>query len=116
MGIEFLFLILAVAVVVFGIAVLVVSRRNAARTAPGPTRPEAPVVPPPQPGSPTLVEAEVVEPELVEPEPIVEAPPASLRDRLAKARSTFTGAFAGVLGRGAINEATFEDLEEALLR
>ena len=121
MGIEFLFLILAVAVVVFGIGVLVVSRRNAARTRPAPTRPVPPVVPPPQPGSPTVadptvVEPEVVEPEVVEPEPIVEAPPASLRDRLAKARSTFTGAFAGVLGRGAINEATFEDLEEALLR
>jgi fused signal recognition particle receptor len=52
------------------------------------------------------------EPELV-PEPVA---PASLRDRLAKARLAFTGAFAGVLGRGAITEESFEDLEEALLR
>jgi fused signal recognition particle receptor len=123
MGIEFLFLILAVVVVVFGIGVLVVSRRNAARDAAAATRTTAPTVPPPRPvrpGSDTIVEPATTEPDTIEPEivatPVVEAPPASLRDRLAKARSTFTGAFAGVLGRGAINEETFEDLEEALLR
>jgi len=48
----------------------------------------------------------------VEPEPA----PGTLRDRLAKARSTFSGAIAGVLGRGSITEESFEDLEEALLR
>ncbi|MET0908709.1 MAG: signaling recognition particle receptor family protein, partial [Ilumatobacteraceae bacterium] len=122
MGIEFLFLILAVLVVVFGIGVLVVSRRSAARKDATIDRPAVPGVPPPRPGSTALVEPTVVEPTVVEPtvvEPdvaVVEAPPASLRDRLAKARSTFTGVFAGVLGRGAINEETFDDLEEALLR
>jgi fused signal recognition particle receptor len=39
-----------------------------------------------------------------------------LRDRLAKARLAFSGAFAGVLGRSGITEESFEDLEEALLR
>ncbi len=120
MGIEVIFLILAVLVVAFGIGVVVVSRRNAAREAPPAARPTRPAVPPPRPeegpetegaGGATLVEErpeELVEPELVE--------PVSLRDRLAKARATFAGAFAGVLGRSGITEESFEDLEEALLR
>ena len=122
MGIEVIFLILAVLVVAFGIGVIVVSRRNAAPSAPPANRADRPAAPPPK--SPdgtaatdgaTLVEErpdEVVEPE-VELEPIK---PASLRDRLSKARLAFTGAFAGVLGRTSITEESFEDLEEALLR
>jgi fused signal recognition particle receptor len=131
MGIEVIFLILAVLVVAFGIAVVVVNRRNAGRTAAPPARPSRPAAPPPRPDGPgggaatgTLVEErpdeavigeEVVELELVEvePEPVK---PASLRDRLSKARLAFTGAFAGVLGRSTITEESFEDLEEALLR
>ncbi|HSP28544.1 MAG TPA: signal recognition particle-docking protein FtsY [Ilumatobacteraceae bacterium] len=116
MGIEMLFLILAIAVVVFGIGVLVVSRRKAASTSAPSARPARPTTPPPEPpagpdGDLLVVEPEV-EPEL-EPEPVA---PASLRDRLAKARLAFTGAFVGVLGRSAITEESFEDLEEALLR
>jgi fused signal recognition particle receptor len=118
MGIEILFLILAIAVVAFGIGVLVVSRRNAASTSAPPTRPARPTTPPPQPAAGPDGDLLVVEPEL-EPEPEL-APepvaPASLRDRLAKARLAFTGAFVGVLGRSAITEESFEDLEEALLR
>ena len=57
---------------------------------------------------------------VVEPEPEVEVEPepapGTLRDRLAKARSTFAGAIAGVLGRTGITDESFEDLEEALLR
>jgi fused signal recognition particle receptor len=109
MGIEIVFLILAVLVVVFGIGVVVVSRRNQAKSAAAARRPDAPAAPPPRvtavEESDTLVE-EVVEPEA----------PASLRDRLAKARSTFTGAFVGILGRGDITGETFDELEEALLR
>ena len=54
-------------------------------------------------------ESDVVE---VEPEPA----PGTLRERLAKARSTFAGAISGVLGRSGITDESFEDLEEALLR
>jgi fused signal recognition particle receptor len=116
MGFEVIFLILALAVIAFGLAVVVVNRRRAQTSAQAPTAPpSAPPAPPPREGD-TIVEAEpgVV----VEPEPEVEAPPAplSLRDRLAKARATFAGAFAGVLGRSGITEETFEELEEALLR
>jgi len=62
-------------------------------------------------GDTDLDDTAVVEPE-VEPEPA----PGTLRDRLAKARSTFAGAIAGVLGRSGITDESFEDLEEALLR
>ena len=111
MGIEILFLILAIAVVAFGIGVVVVNRRKSAATQAPPPRPARPTTPPPE-----------IEPEveggtdvLVEERP-VEVEPASLRDRLAKARLAFTGAFTGVLGRSGITEESFEDLEEALLR
>jgi len=122
MGIEVIFLILAVLVVAFGIGVIVVSRRNAASSATPATRADRPAAPPPKSttgidaaGGATIVEErpdELVEPE-PEPEPVK---PASLRDRLSKARLAFTGAFAGVLGRTGITEESFEDLEEALLR
>ncbi len=128
MGIEVIFLILAVLVVVFGIAVVVVNRRNAGRAAAPPARPTRPAAPPPRPEGPdggpatgtlveerpdAVIEEEVIELEVVEVEPVK---PASLRDRLSKARLAFTGAFAGVLGRTTITEESFEDLEEALLR
>jgi fused signal recognition particle receptor len=118
MGIEILFLILAIAVVAFGIGVLVVSRRSSAPTSAPPARPARPATPPPEESAAgdVLVAEPPVE-ELVEPEVAPEpTKPASLRDRLAKARLAFTGAFAGVLGRSGITEESFEDLEEALLR
>ena len=125
MGIEILFLILAIAVVAFGVGVVVVSRRNATSRSAPPTRPSRPIVPPPEaslgsrPRSSADGDVLVAEPpvdEFVEPEIVVEPEPVSLRDRLAKARLAFTGAFAGVLGRTGITEESFEDLEEALLR
>ena len=108
-----IFLILAVAVMVFGIGVVVLGRRQSAgvEAPPRPTR----AVPPPT-GDTIVDESVETEPETtVVPEP-APAKPASLRDRLAKARSAFTGAFAGVLGRSSITDETWEELEEALLR
>ena len=52
--------------------------------------------------------ARVVEPEVV-------APPATLRERMARARSALAGAFTGVRGRRGITDETWDDLEEALL-
>ncbi len=113
---EWIFLVLAVAVLVFGIGVLVVNRRRSASvqapTAPAPR----PVGPPPKAPDVEFAEPEVEDADaviVVEPEPVK---PASLRQRLAKARAAFAGAFSGVLGRGTINDETFMDLEEALLR
>ncbi len=115
---EWIFLVLAVAVLVFGIGVLVVSRRRSAVSAP--TRPSPrPVSPRPEPGNAggtATVDADAV----VEAPPApVEQPaakPASLRDRLGKARAAFSGAFTGLLGRSAIDDETWMELEEALLR
>jgi fused signal recognition particle receptor len=61
---------------------------------------------------PEVVEPEVVEPEVVEPEVVEPVRKPSFRDRLAKARATF----AGFLGRTRIDEETWDELEEALIR
>jgi fused signal recognition particle receptor len=47
-----------------------------------------------------------------------EAPPErpSFRDRLAKARGTFSGYFGSIRGRGRIDDETWDDLEEAMIR
>jgi fused signal recognition particle receptor len=52
---------------------------------------------------------------LVEEPPVVEAPP-RLRDRLGKARSAFSGYLGSILGRSGIDDETWDELEEALLR
>ncbi len=116
-AVEILLLVLAILVVVFGIGVVLVSRRRdaAGRAPAAPTR--RPEAPPPKTG--TILEeraATLVEEPVVEEEPEVEAPPATLRERLTKARATFAGAIAGVLGRSGITDESFDDLEEALRR
>ena len=135
-AVEIFLLIAIVFVVVFGVGVVLLNRRRGIE-APSPKPPLATPRPTTQksgtileereraaePGGPSddgdatgagtaVEEIEVVEVEVVE----VEPEPATLRDRLAKARSTFAGAIAGVLGRSGITEESFEDLEEALLR
>ncbi len=113
-----IFLILAVVVLLFGVGVVLVNRRRTG----GPQAPTRPVPRPtaPPPRTDTAVgepgDTMVAEPEVVEPEAPAPVEPVSLRDRIAKARAAFTGAFAGVLGRGAITDETWDDLEEALLR
>ena len=81
---------------------------------PEPVEPE-PVEPEPEP-----VELEPIEPEPVEPEPEPVAPPAPARprfvDRLGKARTLFAGYVASVLSRSSIDDETWDDLEEALIR
>ncbi len=122
MGIEFFFLILAVFVVAFGIGVVLLNRRKSVGQ-PAPGRPTPPPARPPvaQSEGDTLVAEPEVDSEVdsgVEDEPAVEEePPAgTLRERLAKARSTFAGAIAGVLGRSAITDESFDDLETLDLR
>jgi fused signal recognition particle receptor len=106
---EWIFLFLAVAVLVFGLGVVVLSRRRSAGSLP-PGRPA------PLPVAPPLAPADEID-QAVQPrlEPVA-VKPVSLRDRMAKARSTFAGAFSGVLGRTAITDETWDELEEALLR
>ena len=94
-------------------------------TAPAPTRPaEAPrpttvTVPEPEPAvAPEPVpEAVAPQPEVVA-EPEAEAPAVKprFRDRLGKARSLFAGYVGSVLSRSTIDDETWDDLEEALIR
>jgi fused signal recognition particle receptor len=120
MGIEIVFLVLAVAVIVFGLAVVVVNRRSSGRSddAAGPITRPAPATPPrPLPSDETDADLETPGVDTVGPEASAEPPsPPRLRDRLGAARATFASAFAGVRGRGGITDDSFDDLEEALLR
>ena len=117
MDIQWLFLILAIVVLVFGLGVVVANRRKMSSG----QRTELP--PRPAPSAPTTTvdvtegDTLVEEPPVVEPEPEPEpVKPLSLRDRLSKARASFSGAFGSILGRGAITDETWDELEEALLR
>jgi fused signal recognition particle receptor len=120
-----IFLVLALVVTIFGFGVVIANRRRGgALEAPPAARP-LPKAPPTARTVPADVAVEVPPDVAVEapevPEADVEAPPepvrpASLRDRLAKARSAFSGVFAGVLGRTAITAETWDELEESLLR
>jgi fused signal recognition particle receptor len=87
--------------------------RSSGGTTLAPPRTVDDVVGPPAEGEMEAVEA-VIEEVAVEPEPEPE-PPArkpTFRERLSKARA----AFAGILGRTAIDQDTWDDLEEALIR
>jgi fused signal recognition particle receptor len=103
-----IFLLLAVAGLVFGIGVVAISRRKAR------------AVPQIQRATPVeaIAPAEVVNvvDEVAEVAEVVTAAPLSVRDRLAKARSSLSGAVGSVLGRSDVNEETWLELEEALLR
>ncbi len=113
-SLQILFLVLAVAGLVFGLGVVLVGRRREQKpqSVTAPPVIEPPVVEPP------VIEPPVVEPPVVEP-PVVEQPAVvetrSVRDRLAKARANFSGAMSSVLSRGAIEQAVWDDMEEALL-
>jgi fused signal recognition particle receptor len=107
---EWIYLVLIAVVVAFGIGVLVWNRRRAVQSTEAPPAPQPGRLDrPPRPSAGTAV----LEPTVVEP-PVVEAP--TYRGRLARARAVLAGAFAGVLSRAGITDATWDDLEEALLR
>ncbi len=134
---EVLLPILVVVVAVFGFGVLFVSRyrdgRNRVDLEPPPrsavdTLPRGAAIAEPDVAEPDVAEPDVVEPDVVEAEvveaelveagviepEVVERP--RFRDRLTKARSTLAAAFTGVRGRAKIDDDTWDDLEEALLR
>ncbi|MFZ9381127.1 MAG: signal recognition particle-docking protein FtsY, partial [Ilumatobacteraceae bacterium] len=76
---------------------------------------EAPVVTEPVAAAP-VVEEPVADETVVE-ESVVEEPVTrSVRDRLSKARGALSGAVGSVLGRSGVDQSTWDDLEEALLR
>ncbi len=112
-----IFLLLAVGVLIFGVGVVVVSRRRAARASRTastlPLRRESAA--PAAVASPNTAVVNVAHrAEVLPPE---EAPGAvRFRDRLSRARSTFVGAVTTVVSRSDITSATWDELEEALLR
>jgi len=103
--------LLAAALIALGLGL---SRRSGGTTAPPAPpapRPPAPPAPPPEVG----VEAPPAEP-VAPSEPA--APPREkvrLRDRLGKTRAVFAGYVGSLTGRGAIDDDTWDELEEALL-
>ena len=77
--------------------------------------PAAPVVS--ASAAPPAPVAEPPPPTTAPPAPVAEPPAApSFRDRLARARGVFAGATSGVLRRSTIDQSTWDDLEEAMLR
>src|SRR5262245_2476556 len=120
-------IIVVVAVLlVAGALALVVSRRRAHPSVAG--EPPAPVAEKPavDPAAetvptPTVEELEALLEAPAAPEPVIEAPAEpevfekpSLRDRLGRTRSAFTGAFSRMRGRK-LDDETWDELEEALL-
>jgi len=77
--------------------------------APAPEQPVAPAPAAPAPGAPEVAEA---------PEPVQEAvaAPPDLRERMGKTRGSFSGYLRALRARGSVDETTWDDLEEALLR
>jgi fused signal recognition particle receptor len=104
--VEILILLLGVLVVLGVVGGLLASRRRGGVELEPPPEPGV-VEPPVAAPDPVLVEPEVVEPEVVEPEVVRPR----FRDRLGKAR----GVFSGFLGRSKIDEATWGELEDALI-
>jgi fused signal recognition particle receptor len=108
---EWIFLLLAVLVLAFGIGVLLLNRRRSQ------ARSDHHVTTPPAARPPNVAIPGEILPDAAPVDLPVDLPvPASLRERMSKARSTLSGAFAAVRGRSAIDAATWEELEEALLR
>ena len=122
---EWILLVLAAAVLVFGIGVVLWNRRRstgqvgAPAATPLPARPAPAVRPAPDVEAEPEPAAEAPDLE-AEPEPAAPAAPAAerptFRSRMSKARSALAGAFLGIRGRRGITDETWDDLEEALLR
>jgi fused signal recognition particle receptor len=117
-------LLIAVVVLVLGGVTFVATRSRRGTVlepppAPSPppvaAPPEAPPVPVDEP--PVVVEEPPVEAPPEEP-PVVEAPPVkpTFRERLGRARSTMSGYVGSVLSRAHIDQETWDELEEALIR
>ncbi|MFN8022895.1 MAG: signal recognition particle-docking protein FtsY [Acidimicrobiales bacterium] len=142
---EWIYLALVVAVLVFGLGVVLLNRRRSPELSNDRTseivRPPRPAVdpkplretpaaagtavlePPAEHAASDETAAEVepeteLEPEIQpEPEPRTEVVERpTFRSRMGKARSALTGAFLGIRTRAGITDDTWDDLEEALLR
>ena len=104
-------LALALLTVIFGIGVVVFSRRRSTSVDAAPNDVVKVATEPHDVAAPDVAVPVV--------EPLATAPvnaTASVRDRLGKVRSSFAGALTSALTRSAITQETWDELEEALLR
>ncbi len=113
-----LLLIAAAVLVVAGVAFVGLrGRGKGVELEPPPTPRAEPQVTPPdnhEAGGDAAV-IEVVEPPPVEAEPEVHVRP-SFRERLAKAHGAVSGYWGSILSRSGIDDETWDELEEALIR
>ena len=104
-------LVLAGLTIVFGIGVVVFSRRRSTSVDVAPNDVVKVAKEPHDVATPDVA-VPVVEPLATETVNVT----ASVRDRLGKVRSSFAGALTSALTRSAITQETWDELEEALLR
>ncbi|MFZ9985206.1 MAG: signal recognition particle-docking protein FtsY [Ilumatobacteraceae bacterium] len=125
---QIILLVLAIVGVAFGIGVVLIGRRTKPAPAPRTTiaqeratttvidKPvDAPIIAEPVAVAPVIDEPVVAEAVVAEPV-VEELITRSVRDRLSKARGALSGAVGSVLGRSGVDQSTWDDLEEALLR
>ncbi len=110
----------AVVLLVGSVAAIAVNRRRTGGVELEPPRAPARRPPQPRPVQPPAPPIEVAPAPAPEPE-VVEAPPAPaprprFRDRLGKARSLLSGYVGSILSRTDIDDDTWDELEEALVR
>jgi fused signal recognition particle receptor len=117
------FLVLIVVVLVFGFGTIWLNRRRADQTQrsvgeqpPQPPPRQTARPQPPQTRMPVVDEPVADEPVASESvvEEILDSPP-SVRERTGRTRSVFSKAFGVIRGRSAIDDATWEELEETLI-
>src|SRR5438093_9909751 len=118
----------AVALLVVSVTAIAVGRRRRGVELEPPAAPARPKVRPPEPRpvqppppiveeAPPVVEAPPVEEVPEAPRAPPEVPPRPrFRDRLGKARGLLAGYVGSILSRSAIDDETWDDLEEALIR
>lgn len=125
---NWIYLVLILLVLGFGVGVVVAGRRRGGSTDPASAR-QQDVATPQQQQAPPAAEVEPsgevddaadvtvdeISDESAEAEPIEPKAQKSMRDRLARARGAFSGAIGSVLGRAAIDDSVWEELEDALL-
>ncbi len=125
---NWIYLVLILLVLGFGVGVVVVGRRRGGSTDPASARQQAVPTPRQQQAPPAAavepsgeldgaadVAADEISDESAEAEPVEPAAPTSMRDRLARARGAFSDAIGSVLGRSTIDDSVWEKLEDALL-
>jgi fused signal recognition particle receptor len=125
---NWIYLVLILLVLGFGVGVVVAGRRRGGSTDAASARQQAVATPRQQQAAPAPavepsgevddaadVAADEIGDESAEAEPVEPEAPKSMRDRLARARGAFSDAIGSVLGRSAIDDSVWEELEDALL-